>query len=137
MITYHAEGVTMPRLARRQLTRWIRDVAALYGKMPGEVGYLFCNDAHILDVNRTYLQHDYYTDIITFDYSKDQIINGDIVISLDTVRSNAEQYGKKYDEELLRVIIHGILHLCGLHDKGPGERQQMEKAEDAALQLWK
>lgn len=137
MITYHAEGVTMPRLARRQLTRWIRDVAALYGKMPGEVGYLFCNDAHILDVNRTYLQHDYYTDIITFDYSKDQIINGDIVISLDTVRSNAEQYGKNYDEELLRVIIHGILHLCGLHDKGPGERQQMEKAEDAALQLWK
>ena len=126
----------MPQLSRRQLTRWIRAVAATYGKTVGELGYLFCNDAHILEVNRTYLQHDYYTDIITFDYCEDGVLNGDIVISLDTVKSNAEQYGKRYEEELLRVIIHGVLHLCGLHDKGRGERAKMEKAEDEALRLW-
>ena len=89
----------------------------------------------ILDVNRQYLGHDYYTDIITFDYDEGDTINGDLVISLDTVRSNAELFHKDYDEELHRVIIHGILHLCGINDKGPGEREIMEKAENAALTL--
>jgi rRNA maturation RNase YbeY len=96
---------------------------------------LFCDDEHILAVNREYLQHDYYTDIITFDYCEDDVVNGDLVISLDTVRSNAELFGKDYDEELHRVIIHGVLHLCGLNDKGPGERELMEAAEDRALKL--
>ena len=82
-----------------------------------------------------YLGHDYYTDIITFDYCEDDILNGDLVISLDTVRSNAELFHKDYDEELHRVIIHGILHLCGQNDKGPGEREQMEEAENRALAL--
>ncbi len=136
MISYNTEGVASPLIPHRQLTHWIRNVAAHYGKKVGEVGYLFCSDAHILNVNRTYLQHDYYTDIITFDYSEGNTLNGDIVISLDTVKSNARQYDKPYDEELLRVIIHGILHLCGINDKGPGEREKMEKAEDHALQLW-
>ena len=110
-------------------------MAATYGKQVGEVGYLFCNDEHILDVNKEYLGHDYYTDIITFDYCEGNVLNGDLVISLDTVRSNAELFGKSYDEELHRVIIHGILHLCGINDKGPGEREQMEAAEDKALGL--
>jgi rRNA maturation RNase YbeY len=101
----------------------------------GEVGYLFCDDAHILQVNREFLNHDYYTDIITFDYCEGDTLNGDIVISTDTVRSNALQLGKDYGEELHRVIIHGILHLCGINDKGPGERQVMEAAEDRALFL--
>ena len=101
----------------------------------GEVGYLFCNDEKILEVNREYLGHDYYTDIITFDYDEGDQINGDLVISLDTIRTNAEQFRKPYDEELHRVIIHGILHLCGLNDKGPGERELMEAAEDKALSL--
>jgi len=135
MITYSAEGVRFPKIKRRDTTAWIRRVADTYGKKVGEVGYLFCDDEHILDVNREYLGHDYYTDIITFDYDEGDTINGDLVISLDTVASNAEQLGKLYEEELHRVIIHGILHLCGLNDKGPGEREQMEAAEDRALAL--
>jgi len=135
MITYSTENVKFPNIKRRETTAWIRRVAATYGKKVGEVGYLFCDDEHILEVNREYLQHDYYTDIITFDYCEDDVVNGDLVISLDTVRSNAELFGKNYDEELHRVIIHGILHLCGLNDKGPGERELMEAAEDRALKL--
>jgi rRNA maturation RNase YbeY len=96
---------------------------------------MFVNDDEILRVNNEYLGHDYYTDIITFDYCEGDLLNGDIVISLDTVRSNAEQFGKNFDNELHRVIIHGILHLCGLNDKGPGEREKMEVAENAALAL--
>ena len=135
MITYSAEGVKFPNIKRRETTAWIRRVAETYHKRVGEIGYLFCDDEHILAVNREYLQHDYYTDIITFDYCENDVLNGDLVISLDTVRSNAGLFGKPYDEELHRVIIHGILHLCGLNDKGPGEREQREAAEDRALQL--
>jgi rRNA maturation RNase YbeY len=135
MITYNTENVKMPAIKKRETTAWIRRVAATYGKKVGEVGYLFCDDEHILSVNREYLQHDYYTDIITFDYCEGNVLNGDLVISLDTVRSNAELFQKPYDEELHRVIIHGILHLCGQNDKGPGEREQMEAAENRALAL--
>lgn len=133
MITYASENIKFPNIRRRDTSAWIRRVAATYGRKVGEVGYLFCDDEKILEVNREFLQHDYYTDIITFDYDEGDVINGDIVISLDTVRSNAEQLGKDYDEELHRVIIHGILHLCGQNDKGPGEREQMEAAENRAL----
>jgi len=135
MITYNAEGVKMPSIKKRATTQWIRNVAATYGRTVGEVGYLFVDDEKILEVNREYLGHDYYTDVITFDYDEGTTVNGDIVISLDTVRSNAEQFGKDYDEELHRVIIHGILHLCGINDKGPGERELMEAAENRALQM--
>ena len=135
MISYSAENVRFPKIKRRETTAWIRRVAATYGRTIGEVGYLFCDDEKILQVNREFLQHDYYTDIITFDYNEGNQINGDLVISLDTVRTNAELFGKDYDEELHRVIIHGILHLCGLNDKGPGEREQMEAAENRALAL--
>jgi rRNA maturation RNase YbeY len=135
MITYQAEGTRMPKIRKRDTTAWIRRVADSYGKRVGEVGYLFVDDEKILEVNNEYLGHDYYTDIITFDYCEDNVLNGDIVISVDTVRSNAEQLGKDYDNELHRVIIHGILHLCGIDDKGPGQRQLMEAAEDRALSL--
>ena len=135
MITYHCDGVKMPALRKRDTSSWIRRVAATYGKRVGEIGYMFVSDERILQVNRDYLQHDYYTDIITFDYTEGNTVSGDIVISLDTVRSNAELFHKDYDEELHRVIIHGILHLCGQNDKGPGEREQMEAAENAALAL--
>ena len=133
MITYNTEGTKMPKIRRRDTSAWIRRVAAGYGLRVGDIGYMFVNDERILAVNREYLGHDYYTDIITFDYSEDGVINGDIVISLDTVRTNARQYGKDYDEELHRVIIHGILHLCGINDKAPGEREVMEAAENEAL----
>lgn len=135
MITYNAENVKFPKIKRRETTAWIKKVAASYGRKVGEIGYLFCDDEKILEVNREYLQHDYYTDIITFDYDEDDIISGDLVISLDTVMSNAELFHKNYDEELHRVIIHGILHLCGINDKGPGEREIMEAAENKALAM--
>ena len=137
MISYSTDGVKMPPIKRRETTAWIKAVAAKYGRKTGEIGYMFVNDERILEVNREYLGHDYYTDIITFDYDEGDVINGDIVISLDTVRTNAEQFGKEYIDALHRVIIHGILHLCGINDKGPGEREIMEQAENEALSLIK
>ena len=135
MITYSTDGVKMPDIKRRETTAWIKKVAASYGRKVGEIGYMFVNDEKILEVNREYLGHDYYTDIITFDYCEDDTLNGDLVISLDTVKSNAELFKKDYNEELHRVIIHGVLHLCGINDKGPGEREIMEAAENKALNL--
>lgn len=136
MISYNTDGVDMPKIKKRTITSWIRAVAATYGRRVGDVGYLFVNDEKMLEMNREYLGHDYYTDIITFDYDEGDTINGDIVISLDTVRSNAEQLGKEYMDELHRVIIHGVLHLCGINDKGPGEREVMEAAENRALAMF-
>ncbi|MDO4958590.1 MAG: rRNA maturation RNase YbeY [Prevotellaceae bacterium] len=137
MITYSSENVKMPKIRKRDTSAWIKEVAKSYGRKIGEVGYLFVDDEKILEVNNEYLGHDYYTDIITFDYDEGDQINGDLVISLDTVKSNAELFGKTYEEELFRVIIHGILHLCGINDKGPGEREIMEAAENKALELAK
>ena len=124
----------MPRLRKNLLKRWLRNVARGYGRKIGELAYIFCNDEEILEVNRQYLQHDYYTDVITFPYSEEKIVSGDIFISVDTVRSNAIQFGTNSQDELHRVIVHGLLHLCGLNDKGPGERKTMEAAENAALE---
>ena len=135
MITYNTDGVKMPNIRRRDISAWIKKVAASYGRKVGEVGYMFVNDEKILEVNNQYLGHDYYTDIITFDYDEGDTINGDLVISLDTVRTNAEKFGKQYEDELHRVIIHGILHLCGINDKGPGEREIMEANENKALAM--
>lgn len=137
MITYNTDGVKMPKIKKRENNAWIKAVAAVYGKKVGEIAYIFVDDEKILDVNRQYLQHDYYTDIITFDYCEGDVISGDLFISLDTVRSNAELVGATYEHELNRVIIHGILHLCGIDDKGPGEREIMEAAENHALSLIK
>ena len=135
MITYNTDGVKMPSIKKRENTAWVKAVAASYGKRVGEIAYIFVDDEKILEVNRQYLGHDYYTDIITFDYCEGDVISGDLFISLDTVRTNAERVGATYEEELHRVIIHGILHLCGINDKGPGEREIMEAAEDKALAL--
>ena len=125
-VTYQTEGVKMPDIKKRETTEWIKNVAA---------SRIFCSDEKILEVNRQYLQHDYYTDIITFDYCEGDRLSGDLFISLDTIRTNAEQFGAAYDDELHRVIIHGILHLCGINDKGPGEREIMEEAENKALAM--
>lgn len=135
MISYQADGIKMPAIKKRETTEWIKAVAASYEKRIGEIAYIFCSDEKILEVNRQYLQHDYYTDIITFDYCEGNRLNGDLFISLDTVRTNAEQFHTDYDTELHRVIIHGVLHLCGINDKGPGEREIMEEAENRALSI--
>lgn len=133
MISFHTEGVAMPPIDIEFIRRWVKAVAAGYGRRTGDIAYIFCDDKKILEVNRQYLHHDYYTDIITFDYDEGDIISGDLFISLDTIRSNAEEQETTYEEELHRVIIHGILHLCGINDKGPGEREIMEEAENQAL----
>ena len=135
MITYQTEDMRMPAIRKRETSEWIKAVAATYNKKVDEVAYIFCSDEKILEVNRQYLEHDYYTDIITFDYTEGNRISGDLFISLDTVRTNAEQFGQPYERELYRVIIHGILHLCGINDKGPGERELMEAAENRALAM--
>ena len=127
----------MPKIKKRETTAWIKAVVASYKRRLGDIGYMFVDAEKILEVNREYLGLDYYTDVITFAYDEDDVVSGDIVISLDTVRSNAELFGKEYDDELHRVIIHGILHLCGINDKGPGEREIMEAAENKALALLK
>lgn len=134
-INYCSDAVSIPPFRRRELTAWIRRVAAAYGKECGDISYIFCNDEKILEVNREYLRHDYYTDIITFDYTDGNTLSGDIFISLDTVESNASSLSQPYRSELLRVVIHGILHLCGINDKGAGERAVMERAENDALAL--
>ena len=135
MITYNIDGVKMPKIKKRETSAWIKAVAATYGRKIGEVGYMFVDDEKILEVNRQYLQHDYYTDIITFDYTSGDKISGDLFISLDTVKTNSEAFNTPYNEELHRTIIHGILHLCGINDKGPGERELMEANENKALAI--
>lgn len=134
-LTFVTDGVQMPSIDKSLMRRWIDAVARDFGKSVGDISYIFCNDEKILEVNRQYLQHDYFTDIITFDYSRMHRISGDMFISLDTVESNAEGLGCKYETELYRVIIHGILHLCGVNDKGAGERAIMEGHENKALKL--
>lgn len=134
-ISYFEEDIKSPDIRKRTISSWIKTVAAGYGKRAGDISYIFCSDDKILEVNRQYLQHDYYTDIITFDYSEGDVISGDLFISLDTVRTNAEKFKTPYNEELHRTIIHGILHLCGINDKGPGEREIMEANEDKALAM--
>lgn len=135
MITWNVDNVELPCIDYPSVELWIRKVAEAHGRICGDLGYVFCDDEYILDVNRRFLQHDYYTDIITFDYSRGRLISGDMVISLDTVASNAELVSAPYEKELMRVIIHGVLHLCGINDKGPGEREVMERHEDEALAL--
>ena len=135
MITYNAYSEAMPELDTTATTAWIARVAEKHGKRIGNVNSIFCTDDEILVVNRQYLRHDYYTDIITFDYCAHGILSGDIYISLAPVASNAEGLQKDPVEELHRVLIHGILHLVGINDKGPGEREIMEHAEDEALAM--
>ena len=134
-ITYLAQQIEMPEFNQLAVNEWIEQVARNHNRVVGPLTYIFCSDEKILEVNRQFLQHDYFTDVITFDYSSHKRISGDIFISLDTVRSNAELFQRAYNEEFMRVVIHGVLHLCGINDKGPGEREIMEAHENAALAL--
>ena len=135
-INYMTQGnVQLPLLNQQAVQDWIVEVASRHGQKVGCLTYVFCDDEYILATHREFLGHDYYTDIITFDYTNSRHIAGDMVISLDTVKSNAEMLGVTYESELMRVIIHGMLHLCGINDKGPGEREIMEKFENEALAI--
>ena len=134
-VNYICEKVEMPQFNQAAVKQWIEQVARTHPKNVGRLTYIFCDDDYILETNRKYLGHDYFTDVITFDYSNRHRISGDMVISLDTVKTNSEQFAHSYREELMRVVIHGVLHLCGINDKGPGEREIMEANEDAALAM--
>lgn len=129
------ENVATPAIEASLIERWADAVATAHGRRLGQLTYIFCDDNRIIEVNRQFLNHDYFTDIITFDYTVGRLIRGDMYISLDTVASNAQLVGADYDTELRRVIIHGVLHLCGINDKGPGEREVMEAHENAALAM--
>ena len=134
-INYLVENVAMPRINQAKIKEWLEAVARSHNKSVGTLTYIFCDDEYILATNKQFLQHDYYTDIITFDYCNSRRISGDMVISLDTVASNAQMLEVDYHQELLRVIVHGVLHLCGINDKGPGEREIMEQHENEALAI--
>ena len=129
------KNTEMPAIDTAKLDEWIAKVASTHDRIVGPLVYIFCDDDKIIEVNRQFLNHDYYTDIITFDYSRGRMISGDMFISLDTVMSNPQAVGASYGRELLRVIIHGVLHLCGINDKGPGEREIMESFENKALAI--
>ena len=133
-ITFQADKINFPKIRKGDIKNWIKRVAASYGKTICEVNYLFCTDDKILEVNTQYLSHDFYTDIITFDYSEGDKISGDIIISLETVRTNSQKYSTDFTEELHRVIIHGILHMCGIDDKSETASLNMRKAENQALE---
>lgn len=135
MIFFYDEDVVTNLKQKRLLKSWIKNVANSYAFLVGDISYIFCSDSYILDVNRKYLNHDYYTDIITFDYSEGQKISGDLFISVETVKSNSQLYKTNFIDEFHRVIIHGILHLCGLKDKCPEDEKKMREAEDSALFL--
>ena len=136
MIQYIAEGVELPGLQKQKINSWIKETAAYYGKKVGEIAYIFCSDERILEINNQYLSHDYFTDIITFDYCDGIIISGDIFISVDTVLSNSKEFGVSFETELIRILIHGILHLCGQVDKTPELRVEMTEKEDLALKAY-
>ncbi len=133
MIQYITEEVTLPSIEKQKINRWIKETAAEYDRKISEIAFIFCSDKKILEMNNQYLHHNYYTDIITFDYSEGKVISGDIFISLDTVKSNAEEFKVSFDNELKRILIHGILHLCGQDDKTPELRLEMTEKENLAL----
>ena len=134
MIQYISEGVNPPAIQKQKTNRWIKETAAEYGKKTSDIAHIFCSDERILEVNKQYLEHDYYTDIITFDYSEGKVISGDIFISIDTVKTNAQEFGVSFEQELNRIIIHGILHLCGQDDKTPELRLEMTRKENLAIE---
>jgi len=136
MIQYIAEEIKLPALQKQKINSWIKETAAGYDKKVGDIAYIFCSDERILEINKQYLNHDYFTDIITFDYSEGSVISGDIFISVDTVQSNSEEFGVSFDVELLRIIIHGVLHLCGQDDKTPELRNEMTIKENLALEKY-
>ena len=133
MITFTSDNTPMPAIDFRKVEQWIKSTAAQYDYSVGDLNYIFCDDEKILAVNREFLQHDYYTDVITFDYTTRTRVNGDIYISLDTVATNAEEVGAPFLHELHRIIIHGLLHLTGQADKTPETKAQMTAKEEAAL----
>lgn len=137
MIDFQSERVPLPELDYSKISRWLNEIASDHNYRIGNIVYKFCDDKEILEVNKKFLGHDYFTDIITFDYTIGKKVGADIIISVETVESNANEIGVSYNDELKRVIVHGLLHLFGIKDKTPEERAEMENEENKALDLYK
>lgn len=135
-IYFSTENIAFDLKNKLKVKKWISDIIKAQNKKVGDISYLFCDDAYLIEVNHTYLDHDTYTDIITFDYVEGDLISGDIMISVERVKENAQLFNTSFDQELHRVIIHGILHLLGQGDKTDKQAAQMRKKEEAALALW-
>ena len=135
-ISFYTEGVDTKTPSKSLLKAWIKEFTSVYGKKVGELAFVFCTDEKILEVNQNFLQHDYYTDIITFDYCEDDIVSGDIYISVERVSENAVSHHVDYTSELLRVIAHGVLHLIGFQDKEEKYKKEMSKNEDLCISLF-
>lgn len=135
MIDFYNEDIEMPALDLSSVKEWINTIVDRNDKLTGDVSFIFCSDAYLLKINQEYLNHNYFTDIITFNYNEGSKISGDIFISLDTVKANAIEYDVTFDNELYRVIIHGILHLIGFNDKTDDEQALMTSKENEALNI--
>jgi len=135
-ILFYHEDVTPLKLERKKIKSWISSVITKESKKVGSINFIFCSDDYLLQVNRQYLEHDYYTDIITFDYVEGKIISGDIFVSVDRVADNANKFLVSFDEELRRILVHGILHLLGYPDKQPEEKKLMTEKEDQYLAIF-
>lgn len=142
MITYHSENISFNLKGKREINNWIKSVVSdlqfslkMSNYKVGDINIVFCNDTYLLEINQKYLNHNYFTDIITFDYSENGIISGDLFISVDTVKKNSLKFKVSFDEEIKRVIIHGVLHLLGYKDKTKSEKLKMKDAENMALSM--
>lgn len=134
-IEYNFEEISTVEINLDLISNWIIKIVENNEKKVGDLNYIFSNDDYILDINKKYLNHNYNTDIITFNYVEDNIISGDIFISVDTVKENADYYKVSFENELCRVIIHGILHLIGFDDQNQNDQDEMTKQENLALDL--
>ena len=135
-IYFSTENIDFELSDESRVKKWISAVVSAQWKRVGNLSYLFCDDAYLIEINRTYLNHDTYTDIITFDYVEGDIVSGDIMISVERVRENASLFNSSFEQELRRVIIHGVLHLLGQADKSEEEAAAMRRKEESALVLW-
>lgn len=133
MISFFSEDVSMPDIDIDKISYWVNSVIGTNKKISGDINYIFCSDEYLLEINKKYLNHDFYTDIITFNYNEDAVISSDIFISVERVNENAEFYKTTFLLELHRVIIHGILHLLGYNDETDEQEEEMRRLEDVCL----
>ena len=135
MIRYFCEDIRFTYKNKLANNRWLKMVAGSEIRKIGDINIIFCSDNYILDVNIKYLQHDYFTDIITFDYCEGKVLSGDLFISVDSVRENSIEFGTDFEEELHRVIVHGVLHLIGYDDHTEEDKKVMRQKENYYLQM--
>ncbi len=135
-ISFHSENIPFLLKNKKSYKQWLISIISNEQKTIGDISIIFCTDDFLLEINKTYLSHDYYTDVITFNYNEDNIVSGDIFISIDRVKENSSQFSDKFENELKRVMVHGVLHLLGYEDKSPKQEKAMRKREDEALNLF-